>query len=243
MVTKVKIEKRIRCARTKKNGKQCRNNRIGSSKYCESHGAFNPNSKRSRKKKVWDKIKTGKTSKVLQAGSTVSRLVEEVKKNKDYLDIDENIAIMTTIMRQSLQRSENEGGLDAVLDNAKKFFAMLEKVNRAILTKSKIEEGLKHKIDIEVIDVALKQMLGIVKEHVNNPLTLRAIADDFGKVRVHDLPMHGHKPRDEYLKQLEETSMETREAMGRIVGEHADLDNKDRLELRKRRKITFEMDK
>lgn len=241
MTTKVKIEKRVRCARIKKNGKQCKKNRIPPSKFCESHGAFNPNSKRSRNKKVWSQIKTGKTSKVLQAGSTVSRLVEEVKKNKDYLDIDENIAIMTTLMRKSMERSENEGGLDAVLDNAKKFFTMLEKVNRAILTKAKIEEGLKHKIDIEVIDVALKQMLGIVKQHVNNPLILRSIADDFGKVRVHDLPMHGHKPRDEYLKQLEETSMETREMMGNIVGEHADLES-DKLEPRKKRKIIFETD-
>lgn len=213
-----KIKERVRCAKVKKNGKQCKNNRIDGSKYCESHGAFNPRSKRSRRK--WaNSIKTGKTSKILKAGQTVSRLVEEMKRNKHYLDIDENIAIMTTIMKKSLERAERRNGLDGVLDESKNFFIMLEKINRSLLTKAKIEEGLKHKIDIETIDVAMKQMIHIVKDHISNPLVMRSIADDFANIRVHDMPMKGHKPRSEHLKKLEEVNMETRELMGKIVAE------------------------
>lgn len=228
-----KIKERVRCARIKKNGKQCKNNRIEGSKYCEAHGAFNPNSKRSRRK--WaGVIKTGKQSKILKAGHTVSRLVEEMKRNKDYLDIDENIAIMTTIMKKSLERAEQKEGLDGVLNQAKSFFIMLEKINRALLTKAKIEEGLKHKIDIETIDIAMKQMIHIVKQHVNNPLIMRKIADDFANVRIHDMPMKGHKPRNEHLKKLEEINIDTRELMGKIVA--------DRGIKKEKTKIVFDLD-
>jgi len=171
------------------------------------------------RKRVFNQIKTGKQSKILKAGPTVSRLIEEMKKNEDYLDIDENIAIMTTIMRKSLERAEHRGGIDGVLDESKGLFTMLEKINRSLHTKAKIEEGLKHKIDIETIDLAMKNMMEILKSHVKNPLQLRKIADDFQNIRVHDLPMKGHKPRNEHLKNLEDLSMNTRDMAGAIVAQ------------------------
>jgi len=143
-----------RCKRIKTSGSRCKKPRIQGSKYCHTHCGFNPNSKRHRKR-VFNMIKTGKSSKILKAGTTVSRLIDEMKRNKDYLDIDENIAIMSTIMRKSLERAERKGGLDGVLNESNHLFRMLEQINRSLLTKSRIEEGLKHKIDIETIDLFL----------------------------------------------------------------------------------------
>ena len=234
MAVGIKIRKK--CVKIKKNGNRCKMNRIAGSKYCEHHGAFNPNSRRSRNRKVWSKITHGQSSKVLKAGPTISRLIQEVKRNKDYMDIDENIAIMILIMRKSIERAERDGGLDGVLDKSKDMFSMLEKVNRALHTKAKIEDGLKHKIDIEVVDIAIKQMMGILQKHIANPLVLRKIADDYSNIRVHDLPMKGHKPRQEHLRNLEQVNMDTRETMGDLVFNEMDEDDVEKTS------VIFEMD-
>jgi len=223
-----KLKQRSKCA-----DKSCTDNRLPNSKFCKKHRKI------VSKKKYEAKIRTRRHKQLARAGPTVARLVEEMKKNDEYLNIDENIAIMSMIMRKNLERAERQGGIDAVLDRAKQFFIMLEKINRSLLTKAKIEEGLKHKIDIEVIDVALKQMLDIVKKHVSNPLTLRAIADNFAEVKVHDTTMRRHKPRDHYLKKLEETNMETRDMMEKmVVDRHLEKNVK-----KNRRKIKFALDK
>jgi len=222
-----KIKERSKCA-----DKGCTNNRLSDSKFCKKHRrAMN-------KKEYQTKIRVRQNKRFAKAGNTVSQLVEEMKKNEEYLNIDDNIAIMTLIMKKNLERAERRDGIDGVLDQAKGFFIMLEKINRSLLTKAKIEEGLKHKIDIEVIDVALKDMLEIVKKHVPNPLLLRAIADEFAEVRVHDTPMRRHKPRDKYLKQLEETNMETREMMETMVKDR----HVQKTTGRNRKKIKFALD-
>lgn len=230
------LESSRRCKRIKKNGNRCKRPKIQGSKYCHTHCGFNPNNKSHRKRRVFDRIKTGKTSKILKAGPLVSRLIDEMKRNKDYLDIDENIAIMSTIMRKSLERAEQVGGLDGVLDSSKHLFQMLEKINRSLLTKSRIEEGLKHKIDIETIDIAMRQMMGILKEHIKNPMMLRKIADDFSNIRVHDLPMKGHKPRNEHLKNLEELNSDVEQMTAKVVEAVQKKKNK------KKKKIKFEVD-
>lgn len=194
--------KNKKCVKVKRNGERCKNTRIPGSRFCTNHGAFNPNSKRCMRN--WKGlIKTGENSKHLLAGPKVTKLVEEVRRNNKYLDIDENIAIMTTIMKGALENAEKQGGFQRVVKKSKKFFWMLEKIQKGLLTKAKIEEGLKHKIDIETIEVAMIQLMNIVKKEVDDPITLRRIADRFSRVRVHDMPVHGHKPRDDYLMQQE----------------------------------------
>lgn len=225
-----------RCKRIKKNGNRCKRPRIQSSKFCHTHCGFNLNSKKHRAK-VFNMIKTGKTSKILRAGTAVSRLIDEVKRSEDYLNIDENIAIMSTIMKQSLQRAEESGGLDGVLNESKNLFRMLEQINRSLLTKTRIEEGLKHKIDIETIDLAMRQMMGILKDHVKNPMMLRKIADDFGNIRVHDLPMKGHKPRNEHLKNLEKLNSDVEQMTVKVVQSIQKKKKK-----KKKTKIRFEVD-
>lgn len=210
--------KNKKCVKVKRNGERCKNTRIPGSKFCTNHGAFNPNSKRCMKR--WKgSIKTGSESKHLLAGPMVTKLVEEVKRNDRYLDIDENIAIMTTIMKGALENAEQQGGFQKVVKKSKKFFWMLEKLQKGLLTKAKIEEGLKHKIDIETIEVAMIQLMNIVKREVDDPITLRRIADRFSKVRVHDMPVRGHKPRDEYLKQMENMDNDMKLLKGTVQAE------------------------
>jgi len=236
-----KIRKREKCTRIKKNGRRCKNYKMPDSDLCLSHGGGKVITSKKKRKQWKNTIRHGQSSTILKKyGIRVSRLIGEVRRNKDYLDIDENVAVMTAIMRKTVERAEREGGMDKVLDEAKPIFQMLEKINRAILTKARIEEGLKHKIDIETIDIAMKQMIGIVQKCVKDPIILRKIADGFDDIKVHDLPMKNHKPRDDHLRELEELNNDMRESAGDIAGIYKDSSDKDWEE--EEPTIVFEMD-
>ncbi len=241
-MAKVKKRKKKKCKRiNKKTGKQCNNWRMTDSDYCLNHNGGKVHTSK-RKRKIWNnQIKHGQSSGVLKKyGIRVTRLIDEVKRSKDYLDVDENIAVMTGIMRKTIERAEEKGGIDGVLDESKPIFTMLEKINKGILTKARIEEGLKHKIDIETIDLAMKQMMGIINKHIKDPIIKRKMADEFDNIQVHDLPMKNHKPREEHLKNLEELNIDMRENLSdvaRIYDDDDDWGDDDRPT-----KIIFEMD-
>jgi len=143
---------------------------------------------------------------------------------------------MTAIVRGSIVAAEKKGGIEGVLKKGKDFIWFLEKLQKSLLTKAKIEESMKHKIDIEVVDVAMRQMIYIVKRHVRDPLTLRAIADDFANVRVHEMPIRGKMPRQEALAQLEELDSNVRDVTEVLV--HSEVLDKDSKKVKKRGKKT-----
>lgn len=235
-----KVKKRGKCTRIKKNGRRCKNYKMPDSDLCLSHGGGKVITSKKKRKQWKNTLRHGQSSAILRKyGISVSRLIGEVRRNKDYLDIDENIAVMTAIMRKTIERAEQRGGMDKVLDEAKPVFQMLEKINRAILTKARIEEGLKHKIDVETIDIAMKQMIGIVQRNIKDPIILRKIADGFDDIKVHDLPMKNHKPREEHLRELEELNNDMRESAGDIASIYRDSSDEDWEE---EQTIVFEMD-
>ena len=229
-MAKIKKRKKKHCKHiNKKTGKQCKSWRMTDSNYCLTHGGGKVHTSK-RKRRLWkDQIKHGQSSGVLKKyGIRVTKLIDEVKRSKDYLDVDENIAVMTGIMRKTIERAEEKDGIDGVLDESKPIFTMLEKINKGILTKARIEEGLKHKIDVETIDLAMKQLMGIVNKHIKDPIIKRKMADEFDNVMVHDLPMKNHKPREEHLKNLEELNIDMRENVSdiaRIYDEDDDWDD------------------
>jgi len=239
-MAKIKKRKKKKCKHVGKEGKKCKSWRMPDSNYCLNHGGGKVHTSK-RKRRLWkNQIKHGQSSGILKKyGLRVTKLIEEVKRSKDYLDVDENVAVMTGIMRKTIERAEEKDGMDGVLDQSKPIFTMLEKINKAILTKARIEEGLKHKIDVETIDLAMKQMMGIINKHIKDPIIKRKMADEFDNIQVHDLPMKGHKPREEHLRDLEALNIDMRESVPDVARLYDDDDDWDD---DSPTKIVFEMD-
>lgn len=155
--------------------------------FCKLHGGTGAN-----------KTAGGRYSKYIQTTPLQQKHIE-LMRDPEILNLSEEIAVLRTVLTELLELKDKlvKEMADANADPAarllaeKKFFGTLsfmqdniDKITRVVETKNRIENGEKHVIRVELIQLVLVQITGIIKKYITDKEVLKHIASDLKTLQL-----------------------------------------------------------